>query len=430
MGEVLIVGAGPAGLTLAIELMRRRVPVRLIEAEGEPFEGSRGKSVQPRSLEIFDMMGFAHRLAPHRILEPRQKLHIGPFAFIPDKGSLHASPSEASPYPNIWTVAQWRTENLLRVHLEALGGRVEYGVALESLTQGVTHVHVVLTSGETLRPIYVAGCDGRRSVTREAVGLSLGAEAGDGGTIMADVAINGLDTGFRHVWPLHRGGPVSLAPLPEFGLFQLQAPEALAAKGLERGVKRQLGLTVTRVPWQARYRRMTERVERYREGRVFFVGEAAHRHPPTNIGGLNREVQDAWNLGWKLVSAIRTGDPAILDTYESERRSSPLRADKLEAQFAYPGTSRTDPISAGYRSGPLARGRPQGTLFAGDRMPDIRLADGLRLFEVMRHGGATLLIQRDGRHALVRPDGYIAAFTDRTPGAYHGHSVKPVTAAA
>lgn len=433
MIDVLIAGAGPAGLTLAIELLRRGVSVRLVDAAERPFEGSRGKGVQPRSLEIFDMMGIADDLLARSSTYPFLRIHLGPVAFTRGSLGTHHAPTEDRPYPNMVMSPQWVTESILRRQAENLGAVIAYGIGLETLTQETRHVSVVLTNGETVQAAYAVGCDGGRSATRKALGLSLvGKTLDDRTMIVADLEMEDLDRTFWHVWPLHKGGPRSLAPLAGTDLFQLQAPEAIAAAGLEKGVRQTTGKRVKRIAWQSRFQHQSRMVERYRVGRAFLAGDAAHIHPPSGAQGLNTGLQDAWNLGWKLASAIRTGDDAILDSYEAERLPVAARMlDLTKTLHVQASTQRgelTNQLSLGYRDGPLARGEPQGDLFPGDRMPDRRLADGRRLLEAMRHGGATQVVRRNGHHVLVRPDGYIAEFTEVPVKAYHGLEVVPVLA--
>lgn len=434
MAQVLIVGAGATGLTLALELLRRNVEVRIVDVATEYFLGSRGKGIQPRSLELFDMMGIADEVMASGTLYPFIKLHFGPIGIKAWSLGTHHAATEDRPFPNLMMVAQWRTEEILRAKVFALGGRVELGAGIKTLTQNDTQVTVTLTNGETVTADYVAACDGGRSKTRGLLGLELfGSTVDDKTSIVADLEMEGLDRNFWHAYPLRRGGAHSLAPLPGGKLFQLQAPEKIAEKGLEKGVEQLTGKKVKRVAWQSHYRHQTRMVDRYAVGRVFLAGDAAHLHPPSGGQGLNTGVQDACNLGWKLVSAIKTGDPSILDTYEAERL--PVAAAVLDLTRELHLTvskSRgdlTNQLGLSYNGGPLAQGTAVGDIKPGDRAPDQRLADGRRLFEAMRHGGATQIMRSDRNHILVRPDGYIAEITSKEVPLYHGHEVVQVEAA-
>lgn len=436
MPQVLIVGAGATGMTLAIELLRRGVSVRIVDVAASYFAGSRGKGIQPRSLELLDMMGLASEIMASGALYPFIKLHFGPIGIKAWSLGTHHAPTEDRPFPNLVMLEQWRTEEILRAKIIALGGRIELGAGIEALAQTDKQVTVTLTSGEAVTADYVAACDGGRSRTRTLLGLELhGSTVDEKTSIVAELEIEGLDRAFWHAYPLRRGGIHSLAPLPNSELFQLQAPEQIAAAGLEKGVERLTGRTVKRVAWQSRYRHQARMINRYRVGRVFIAGDAAHIHPPSGAQGLNTGLQDAFNLGWKLVSAIRTGNPSILETYEAERL--PVAAavldltKELHLTISKSRGDLTNQLGLSYHGGALAQGLAAvDGLRPGDRVPDQRLADGRRLFEAMRHGNATQIMRADRNHLLVRPDGYIAEITTATVSSYHGHDVVPVEAAS
>src|SRR5271154_2530731 len=148
--SVLIVGAGPTGLTLAIDLARRNIPFRLIDASAAPFAGSRGKGLQPRTLEVFDDLGVINTVLASGAPYPRLRIHAGPFSWR--GGSLGSSKpaTEDIPYPNLWMVPQSRTEEILRGRLHALGSHVEFGLALTGFTQDPTSVQATLSNGETI----------------------------------------------------------------------------------------------------------------------------------------------------------------------------------------------------------------------------------------------------------------------------------------
>ncbi|MDB5429985.1 MAG: putative monooxygenase [Caulobacter sp.] len=431
MTQVLIAGAGATGMTLAIELLRRNIAVRLVDSASGPFPGSRGKGVQPRSLEIFDLIGIADQMVAASSLYPFMKVHFGPFGFKTGSLGTHHPSSEARPYPNMLMIPQWRTEEILRAHLIKLGGRIEYDAGLAAVEQSGEGVTATLTSGEGIKAEYLIGCDGGRSATRKAVGLELGGRTLDGKTmIVADLEIENLDRTYWHVWPRTRGGPSSLCPLPNTDLFQLQSPEAIAENGLEKGILRATGKRVRRVAWQSRFHHQIRMVDRYRVGRVLLAGDAAHIHPPSGAQGLNTGIQDAWNLGWKLAWAVRAGNGDVLDSYEQERL--PVAAAMLDltktlhVQASRERGDLTNQLALNYRDSPLSKGEPSGGIFPGDRVADRRLADGRRLFDLLRHTGATQLMRRDRRHVLVRPDGYVAQITDTKVMEYAGEAVRHV----
>ena len=131
----MIAGAGPTGLTLALDLARRGISFRLIEAAAGPFEGSRGKGIQPRTLEIFDDLGVIDAILAAGALYPKLRVHVGPFSLRTGSLGSFKQPTESVPYPNLWMMPQARTESILRERLRAFGGEVEFGKALATFTQ-------------------------------------------------------------------------------------------------------------------------------------------------------------------------------------------------------------------------------------------------------------------------------------------------------
>src|SRR5215467_14316110 len=130
--DILIVGAGPTGLTLAIELARRSIAFRLVDAARAPFAGSRGKGIQPRTLEVFHDLGIIEKILNTGMPYPEVRLHLGPLSLrLGPLGGRHQA-TEATPYPNLWLVSQHRTEAILRERLAELGGQAEFETAFES----------------------------------------------------------------------------------------------------------------------------------------------------------------------------------------------------------------------------------------------------------------------------------------------------------
>ncbi len=430
---VLIVGAGPTGLTLACDLRRRGVALRIVDAAPEPFAGSRGKGLQPRTLEIFDDLGVVDAIRAAGATYPRFRMHAGPFSLRAGTiGTNHAA-SEATPYPNMWMVPQWRTEEILRARLAQLGGAVEQGTTLTALRQDDDGVAVTLADGETLRAEYVVGCDGGHSFVRKTLGERFSGEAlPSKPQLVGDVEVEGLDRRDWHVWPLAKGGVLSLCPLPGTRQFQLAAPAA-AEHRIERTVYETTGYDVARVSWSSVYRPQVRMVERYRVGRVFLAGDAAHVHPPQGGQGLNTGVQDAYNLGWKLAAVLRGATATLLDSYEAERLPIAAAVLGLTKQLHQSRSIRrgdaTNQLALHYRGSALSTGAPLGKLQPGDRMPDARLPDGTRLFDRLRGPHATLLVTKAGARVLIRPDGYIASIGRDDIADYYGEAPRVVHAA-
>jgi 2-polyprenyl-6-methoxyphenol hydroxylase-like FAD-dependent oxidoreductase len=422
---VLIVGAGPTGLTLALDLARRGVPFRLIEAAAAPSEGSRGKGIQPRTLEIFDDLGVIDEILAAGALYPRFRAHFGPFSIRAGSLGSFKPPTEAVPYPNVWMVPQSRTEAILRARLGELGGRVEFGKSLVTFTQDGRGVEATLSTGEIARADFLVGCDGGHSAARKTLGVRMEGEALDEEPmVVADVEVEGLDRGDWGLWFSRDIGALGLCPLPNTNLFQLTAKARVAEGNVEGVVRKVTGLRVGRVAWCSTYRPSVRMTDRYRVGRVFLAGDAAHVHPPAGGQGLNTGVQDAYNLGWKLEGALRGGPDWLLDTYETERlpiAAAVLGLSKrlLETRSIKRGDA-TNQLALHYRTSPLSSGTSIGGLHPGDRMPDVRLADGKRLFDHLRGPHATEFTTSGGARILIRPDGYVAHIGSTRFGEYAG----------
>ncbi len=411
--EVLIAGAGPTGLTLAIDLARRGIPFRIIDGAPGPFAGSRGKGIQPRTLEVFDDLGVADSILAEGVLYPRLRFHWGPFSLRGGSLGTRHPATEHVPYPNLWMVPQSKTESILRERLRTLGSDVEFGKALAGFTQNDRAVTASLSNGETVNTKFLVGCDGGHSTVRKTLGLPLEGEiVADKTAFVADLEVENLERNDWHIWPFAKGGAIGLCPLPNTSLFQFGAQEIASDEDLAARILQATGHRVKRVAWSSSYRPSARMVSRYRVGRVFLAGDAAHVHPPAGGQGLNTGVQDAYNLGWKLAWVVRGGPDSLLDTYEAERL--PIAAavlgltKRLHQTRSIKRGDATNQLLLHYRTSPLSSGTALGNLHPGDRMPDARLEDGSRLFDHLRGPHATEIVAPGRRNILVRPDGYIA----------------------
>lgn len=379
---VLIVGAGPAGLTLALHLARRGIAFRLIDAAERPFAGSRGKGIQPRTLEILEDLGIIDAILAAGTPYPKFRIHFGPFSVRAGSLGTTKQTTESVPYPNIWMVPQSRTEAIMRERLCALGTQVEFGKALTTFRQDECGIEATLSTGEIIRPDFLVGCDGGRSTVRKVLGLNLEGEAIDEKPMLvADVEVEGLDRRDWHIWPLTKSSTVGLCPLPGTALFQLTAKAERIGPDIESAVHGTTGHRIVRVSWSSIYRPAVRIVNRFRVGRVFLAGDAAHVHPPTGGQGLNTGIQDAYNLGWKLAYVLRGGPNSLLDTYESERL--PIAAGVLGlSKHLYQTRSikrgdATDQLALHYRASSLSAGAPIGSLHLGEH-PNPAICDHLK----------------------------------------------------
>ncbi|GLY39990.1 3-(3-hydroxyphenyl)propionate hydroxylase [Amycolatopsis sp. NBRC 101858] len=415
---MLIAGAGPTGLTLACELARAGVPFRLVEAAPGPRPGSRGKGVQPRTLEVFDDLGIVERVLAHgRMAMPIRS--TAPDGQVTLGGAGPAEPRPDVPYAASLITPEWRVEEALRLRLAELGGAVEFGTALESFEQSAEGVSAVVVKDGEAEPVtarWLVGCDGGHSVVRKGAGIAFEGETRDElRMIVADVEVDGLDRTAWHMWR-HEDGMVTLCPLPSTGVFQFQASVApgqdagLGLANLQALLDRRSGRTDIRLrepEWSSLWRANVRLAERYREGHVFLAGDAAHIHSPAGGQGMNTGIQDAHNLGWKLAAVANGASPALLDTYEAERRPvaagvlalSDARLKEAMERKGIPvrGDAATRQLGIGYRGSVLARDDRAETapLRAGDRAPDatgLTTVDGeRRLFDLTRGGRFTLL---------------------------------------
>jgi 2-polyprenyl-6-methoxyphenol hydroxylase-like FAD-dependent oxidoreductase len=473
--DVLICGAGPSGLTLAIDLARRGISFRLIEKRDTHFNGSRGKGLQPRSLEMFEDLGIVDRVVALGGIYPALRTYRedGSFSDVSFIESTPASPTEPFTLPTM--VPQFLTERAMRERLAELGHRPEYGCELLGFEQDATGVSARIQrqgSETSIRARYLIGADGGRSFVRHALqigfpGKTLGVRA-----VVADVILTGLT---RDVW--HRFNEddmqrqIAFCPLAGTNLFQIQAPVPLegdidlSVEGLTEMASARTGrqdIRIESVSWASAFNMAARLADRYRVGRVFLVGDAAHVHPPTGGQGLNTSVQDAYNLSWKLASVIAGAPDALLDSYEEERR--PIAAGMLGLSSALLEQHKRGEMRRGrevrqldlaYPESPLSLERPARSmgLLAGDRAPDalLRGAAGAphRLFSLFKGPHWTLIghqVDRDlvptrpglrihivgphdeliddaghfaaayalspGDWVLVRPDNYLGAIVD------------------
>lgn len=427
--DVLICGAGAAGLTLAIDLARRGVRFRLIDKLKTPFQGARGKAIQPRSQEVFEDLAIVDRVVAVGGPYPPQRVYRDDGSYRESLIMEQRDPTPNEPYAIAIMVPQFLTEAAMRERLAELGQRPEYGVELEGFVQDPEGVTARIGSSEgvtSLRTRYLVGADGGGSLVRRAINIGFPGKSLDIRAVVADVFVEGLS---RDAWHRFNDGTplqISLCPLRGTDLFQLQAVVSLegdidlSTEGLAAMVTRRTGrneILIRSVSWVSAYNMHARLADRFRVGRVFLAGDAAHIHPPTGGQGLNTSVQDSYNLGWKLAAVLSGAPHALLASYEDERR--PIAAamlglsTKLLDELKTPGGMRrgreTQQLDLGYLHSALSverRPRTSG-LRAGSRAPDapIRGAAGrpTRLFKLFQGPHWTLLGYEVDRANAVRP---------------------------
>ncbi len=442
MSDILVVGAGPVGLTMACELARHGARIRIVDQTPEPSPYCRAIGVTPRTLEVWEDMGVANEMIDAGLWL------TGLRSVIHGRDAQDAqAPSLGLPYSQLG-LPQYETERVLTRHLAQFGQAIERGVTFSHLEQDPDGVEVTLTDArgatELVRCRYVVGCDGAHSAVRRSLGIAFKGDAYPWAFMLGDVRVTwDLPYGmaFRAL-RLVKGGPPDMfvaIPLPEHGRYRISmlAPSGLVpAGGTDHGVQAELKgpslgdlqavaddllpdkPLLSDLRWSSIFRISMRLAERYQSGRVFIAGDASHIHPPTGGQGMNTGIQDAYNLAWKLALVLNgSAREALLDSYDAERRpvGAEVVARTREASEAYgrerggaPDRLADTQILVSYRGSPIVRDDVPGTEgpAAGDRAPDVLglerrgLGFPLRLFDVLR-GTTHVLLARASPSDIV-----------------------------
>ncbi|RBQ18547.1 monooxygenase [Spongiactinospora rosea] len=317
--EVIVVGAGPTGLLLAAELALAGVRVRVLERHPERRPESRALTMHPRSIEVMDLRGIADRF-----LSLGRTVRGWHFAVLDTRLDFTRLPTR---HGYTLFLAQARTEELLEARARELGVEIVRGCEVTAVRQDGEAVVVETATGQSVRAAYVVGCDGGRSVVREAAGIAFEGTDETLSGILGDFAVTDPDA-------VQAAGGHGLLAVPlDGGLtrFVLMDPERMRVpsaepvtleefrKSMMDVAGRDFGVAEPR--WLSRFGNATRLAARYRQDRILVAGDAAHIHFPASGQGLNTGLQDAMNLGWKLAAQITGWGPAgLLDSYDAERR--------------------------------------------------------------------------------------------------------------
>lgn len=446
--DVLVVGAGPTGLTLAIQLIARGVRTRVIDQDRGLPRLSRAIGIQPRTMETLDMMGLADRLLDlgHRGL--RTSIYVGGRR----RAGIDLGYAD-SEYAFVLHLPQSRTEEVLRSRLEELGGTVEKGVELVGFVQDGATVTATLgdAGGREVQTTasFLVCCDGAHSRVRRVLEVPFDGQPYPFDWLLADAELDGVGRNDEvHVYWGSGGQPLGLIPI-DGRLWRVSAPMPAARGGAAPTLEEIQGLVDARGPGGivvhdpetlVCFTCQIRSTETYRRDRVFLAGDAAHIHAPTGAQGMNLGINDAANLGWKLAYVVGGRAPdTLLDSYGAERRpaaqqvmaftdamvrfvleTSPVRRTLRRAMVPVLRLPRTQrrlanrmaQLAIAYPDSPITQpGRVRGLPTPGARMPNVRLHDGCTLHEALRHGEHVLAGPEDGLagEVLVRPDGYVAA---------------------
>ncbi|MET9259823.1 FAD-dependent monooxygenase [Amycolatopsis sp. NPDC004079] len=408
--EVTVVGAGPTGLVAAAELARRGRRVRVLDGAPGAFPGPRGNGIQPRTLEVLDPLGVTDRLVALGTfgLPFRQYATDGAVRERDRHPGLDPTPDK--PFARPMIIPQWRTTQVLRERLADFGAAVEQNARVVAVEQDRNGTTAVLADRRRVRSRYLVGADGGSSAVRRALGVGfLGETRDEVRMLLAEVELDGLDRDHWHQFDLvgaHGAGFLSLCPMPASPTWALglrspdpgwEADDATLHAVVD-GIRPRVRLR--RIGWSSTWRLNVRMADRFRVGRAFLAGDAAHVHSPAGGQGLNTGIQDAVNLGWKLAAVLDGAEEALLDTYEAERK--PVAAEVLGLSSEL---SRyvLETGAIGYADRPAALAR-QGLQFdisyradpgepglrPGDRAPDAPLGD-TTLFLLRRRADWTVL---------------------------------------
>lgn len=484
--EILIVGAGPVGLTLACDLARHGVDVRIIDRADAYPVGTRARGMRARTQEVLEDLGVLDEVIEHAETPIPTRFYDAEGQVVREAAIYDTPPVPGAPYPGSLIVGQQFTEAALRAKLESLGRRVELGAELTDIAQDHDGVTASIRAGEELRTVrarYLVGCDGSGSTVRKQVGISFLGETWDTQRMLfGNLNVDGLDATVARMWATGPGGMLTLYPMPKSRTWFFTAPLSsesdradapVSVETFTEAFARHVGLpgvTFRDPVYLSVYQVNVRMVDHYRHGRVFLAGDAAHVHTPAGGQGMNTGIQDAYNLGWKLAEVLRGAPQELLDTYEEERM--PIAEHVLASTTArgksWSGSDATrvsgrivdafqgrDPIadtsqlSITYRGSSLAvdAGDPPGTIRAGDRAPDARCVDSIsgenvRLFDLFHGTHTTLLVfgrqpvpnlgelQSDAVHvhriltADTAPGPSESAFIDRTGETHDLYGIK------
>jgi 2-polyprenyl-6-methoxyphenol hydroxylase-like FAD-dependent oxidoreductase len=444
--DVLVVGAGPTGLALAASLCRHGIRPRIVDANADRAHESRALGVQPRTLEVLDAFGLAEPLAARGNPGLRLTMHAG--GRVVTALPLFDLAMADTAHPYLLVVSQAVTEQVLIHHLVERGVQVQRRVELIDLVERPGYVECTLRRPdggvERLTARYAVGCDGGNSTVRAKAGIPFSGGDYPQSFALADLAVDGLtpdslhayvaDDGLLLFFPLGDPAPWRLITMrPAGGWPDAPAGDRTRLADLQAAADRRAGpgLRLRDPVWISDFRLRHRHAARYRSGRLFLAGDAAHVHSPVGAQGMNTGIQDAVNLGWKLAYVLQgAAAPALLDSYDAERRpvgravvrltdrgyaavTSDAAVPRLVRRRVVPrlaplllrlrrpralGFRAIGELSISYRRSPaVADAGPGrwGTVRAGDRLPDVvARIDGepRRLHHMLRTPGLHVLL--------------------------------------
>jgi len=337
--DVIIIGGGPTGLSLACQLVRYGIDFVVIEKNEGVTKYSKALGVQARTLEIYDQLGLADRAIERGTIVTRTRLIEG--GEIRGEMHLQTFGRDLSEYPFLLMLEQSKNEELLYEYLQSHGRDVRWNTELDSFTQNATGVtaQVKTSSGEiqTINGKYLAGCDGASSPVRHTLGLTFEGSTFERLFYVADARVDwALPHDALHVC-LAREVFVAFFPMKGEHRYRIVGtfPEDRNEEGgevvyreIEQEIKSEakLALEISDVKWFSLYKVHSRRVNKFSAGRCFLAGDSAHIHSPVGAQGMNTGIGDAYNLAWKLALVIKgVAAESLLDTYNEERLANAKR---------------------------------------------------------------------------------------------------------
>lgn len=338
-GPVAVVGAGPVGLVMAIELARRGIRTMVFDSKKEVSWSSRAICISRRSLEIFKRIGivpsFFEKALPWNSGKTFYRDQL-----VFELRMPHSTEDAFAPFVNI---QQFHTESFLLDTLHRLRGQVRWASDVVGVHQDASGVQLGVNTDGNVQEFafdWVVACDGARSQVRQALGLNLRGTSYEGRYLIADVQVEGVNRPVeRHVWfdPVSNPGSTVILHVQPDNIWRIDIQiegdiddaTALDERTLIRQIQSHFDMLDMRTPWRviwkSVYRAHALSLDSYRDRRVLFAGDAAHLVPIFGVRGLNSGIDDAHNLGWKIAAVVRgNGVPALLDSYTEERRAATL----------------------------------------------------------------------------------------------------------
>lgn len=394
--DILVVGAGPTGLTLALQAHAHGAHVRIVERRHEAFRPSRALILHPRTLEVLRPLGVTEALLARADIAPEGHLHLGSRVVRARLAEL-ALPDTA--FPHLSFLRQMDVEAVLAHALADRGVEVERGTELIAVADGITCARATLQSQAGIEHAecdFVAGCDGPESVVRRDAGIAWRGGSYGQEVVLADLELDtNLAGGVAHVvagrhgllflfalgerasWRLLATRPAGSDPLP-FGQPGPAVPAAQLQALLDDAG---LDARITEPVWSGQYRLQHRLAAQWRQGRLYLAGDAAHSYSPATGQGMNTGIQDAINLGWKLAFAASATDRAtLLDSYERERRPVALQTLAM-THLAFWAEASTSPLPSLLRGVVAPLGAPAVPVLIKQRR---LIAEGIRWMSQLR----------------------------------------------